>query len=318
MPSESRDVHVALGPGREFDLIRTLVEQWGSRATGIGDDAAILNVPAGQQVVVSTDTSVEDVHFRRAWATPREIGWRAAVAALSDLAAMAAEPLGTLVAMVLPPERLSIVEDLAAGIGEAVASCHAPIIGGDISKGPTLALCITVLGSAIAPLRRSGAREGDRLYVTGRLGAPGAALRALESGTLPNASHLARFLHPRARMAEGQWLARAGAHAMIDISDGLASEARHLAAASRVGIEIALDDLPVVDGVTAEDAARSGEEYELMIVAPTGLDTLAFERRFDLSLRLIGRVASTGAARVDFTRSGRRVDLALGYEHFSS
>ena len=112
----------ALGPGREFDLIRALTNRWGTLARGVGDDAALLDVPPGDVLVASVDSVVEGVHFRDGWFTPREIGWRATTAALSDLAAMAAAPLGVLVSLSLPEAWLPRVDDLADGIGEAVDS----------------------------------------------------------------------------------------------------------------------------------------------------------------------------------------------------
>src|SRR5690349_2458955 len=111
---------IELGPGREFDIIRELLARWGPRALGIGDDAAMLEVPAGEQLVVSADSSVEHIHFERAWLTPREIGYRATMAALSDLAAMAAAPLGVLLAIGLPKSWLDAVGELGDGVGEAI------------------------------------------------------------------------------------------------------------------------------------------------------------------------------------------------------
>ena len=177
----------ALGPGREFDLIRALTKRWGKLARGVGDDAALLDVPAGEMLVVSADNIVEGVHFRDGWLTPREIGWRAASAALSDLAAMAAAPLGVLVSLSLPEAWLPRVDDLADGIGEAVAGAGTFIVGGNIAGAHELNVAMTVLGHCARPLRRSGALPGDALYVTGRLGGPVTALRALERGEIPHA-----------------------------------------------------------------------------------------------------------------------------------
>jgi thiamine-monophosphate kinase len=108
-----------MGPGAEFDAIRAMVERWGDRACDIGDDAAVLSIPRGEQVIASVDTAIEEQHVRAEWLTPREIGFRAVVAALSDLAAMAAQPTGILVALALPPRWLAAITELADGIGEA-------------------------------------------------------------------------------------------------------------------------------------------------------------------------------------------------------
>src|SRR5690349_5447142 len=257
-----------LGPGREFDIVREMQRRWGTLARGLGDDAAILDVPAGHRLVVSTDASVEDVHFRRGWLSPEEIGWRATAAALSDLAAMAATPLGFVVAVTLPDEWRDALPGLVDGIGHAARDAATAIIGGDLTRGRDLALTITVLGHAASPLARGGARPGDALWVTGRLGGPLAALRAFERGDAPLPAHRARFARPRPRLAEARWLAAHGARAAIDVSDGLLAEAAHLAAAGGVRLRVDLDRLPCVEGTSPSDAARSGEEYELLLAAP--------------------------------------------------
>lgn len=315
-PGASAAAGSRLGPGAEFDLIRRLAARWGPLARGLGDDAAVLDVPAGHQLVVSTDTAAEDVHFRLDWSSPHEVARRATVAALSDLAAMAALPLGLVVAATLSDRMLEDVEALADGIGEAARRAECPIVGGDLTRGDRLCLTTTVLGHAVAPLRRTGVRAGDRLYATGRFGGPAAALAALRAGGAPRAEHHARFADPRPRLAEARWLAARGAHAMIDVSDGLASEIRHLAAASGVHLAIELDRVPCVDGVSPEAAALSGEEYELLCASPVELDGAAFERAFGLPLSEIGWAMPGGPA-VGFVLRGSRVELGGGYDHFA-
>jgi thiamine-monophosphate kinase len=305
---------VELGPGREFDLVREMQRRWGTLARGLGDDAAILDVPAGERLVVSTDASVEDVHFRRGWLTPEEIGWRATAAALSDLAAMAATPLGFVVAVTLPDEWRDALPGLVDGIGEAARDASTAIIGGDLTRGRDLALTITVLGHVATPLRRSGARPGDALWVTGALGGPLVALRAFQSGESPPVEARARFARPRPRLAEARWLAAAGAHAAIDVSDGVLAEAGHLAAAGGVRAILELDRIPCMDGVPPEDAIRSGEEYEVLVAAPP-LDAAAFARAFGIALTRVGRVEA-GAPVAEAWRDGARVDLATGHDHF--
>ena len=307
---------VALGPGREFDLVRALRVRWGTRARGLGDDSAVLTVPPGEQLVVSTDQSVERVHFLREWLSPREIGRRATTAALSDIAAMAAEPLGVLVALALPRTWLEHAEELADGIGDAIDEANTVVLGGDLSASEELVLALTVLGSAAHPLRRSGARVGDRIYVTGVLGGPGAAVRDWRAGVAPAIGARERFVHPRARLREARWLARAGAHAAIDISDGLLGDLAHLAAASGVRIVVDLDAIRTIAGVSPLAAARSGEEYELAIAAPAGLDVAAFERDFELALTAVGQVES-GAPEVYAMLAGERVAGLGGFSHFS-
>ena len=317
-PHPAPQGHTALGRGGEFDMIRDLAQRWGRAARGLGDDAAILEPPVGEQLVVSTDTSVEDVHFRRRWLTSGEIGYRSAMAALSDLAAMGARPLGMTVALALPPAWKEDLGPLADGIGEAARDVECHVIGGDLSRSETLHCTFTVLGASARPVLRSGAKVGDSVYVTGQLGGPGAALRALSAGTDPAPHARERFARPAARIREGAWIAQHGANAMIDLSDGLVSDAEHIATASGVSLTIDLDKLPVLHGCTARDAARSGEEYELLFTAPTDLDVNAFGRTFRLPLTVIGQVdAPSGENRVMFTSQRKRVDLEKGYDHFS-
>ncbi|HEU4563795.1 MAG TPA: thiamine-phosphate kinase [Gemmatimonadaceae bacterium] len=306
----------ALGPGREFDLIRHLLARWGSRAQGVGDDAAVLDVPRAARLVASTDSAIENVHFRREWLAPEEIGWRAAMAALSDLAAMAAQPLGVLVALSVPDRWRDDIPALADGIGAAAEEAGARIVGGDLTGAGELAIGITVLGAAAAPLLRGGARPGDTIYVTGTLGGPRAALRAWSRGETPTPAQRERFARPVARLREAAWLARHGATAGIDISDGLLADLAHVSVASGVRMAVALDELPVVSGASREDAARSGEEYELAVTAPPGLDSLAFERAFGVPLTPIGRVEA-GAPGVEATLGGERVAPGGGWDHFS-
>ena len=206
MPTSPQS-HLPLGTGVEFDAIRAMLQVWGSQASGIGDDAAMLQVPAGESLVVSTDATFEHVHFRREWLTPHEIGARAAAAALSDLAAMGATPAGLLLALGVPPAWRGEMEALAHGVGEVAAAALCPIVGGNVTRAGELSLTITVLGTSPRPLQRAGARTGDALYVTGMLGGPGAALDALLRGATPRDVDRARFAAPRARIAEGRWLA---------------------------------------------------------------------------------------------------------------
>ena len=310
--------NIGLGPGREFDLVRTMLTRWGTAASGIGDDAAIVDIPAGEQLVVSTDASIENVHFRREWLSPEEIAYRATMAALSDIAAMAAAPRGFLVALTIPERWVADLAALADGIGAASRAADCPILGGDITRGTALGITITVLGSAAVPARRDAAQPGDRIYVTGVLGGPATALRALELGEQPQALHLERFARPRARLREGLWLAQHGARALIDISDGLVSELRHLAVASGIEVRIDADRIPVMRGCSLEDAASGGEEYELVVSVPHQLDANAFARAFATPLSEIGEARAADVPAVLAYRgvNDERVDLGVGHDHF--
>lgn len=315
--SAEHEPHLPLGAGAEFDAIRAMLREWGPRASGIGDDAAVLDVPAGERLVVSTDATVEGVHFRREWLSSEEIGARAATAALSDLAAMAARPLGMLLALGVPDGWRPELRELARGVGASAAQARCPVVGGNVTRARELSLTITVLGTVERPLRRRGARPGEEVYVTGRLGGPAAALRALESGRVPDPEHMARFAGPRARIAEARWLAGCGATAGIDISDGLGADLAHLARASGVSVDLHLTHVPCVDGVPPEDAVASGEEYELIVTFPADAapDEGQFASQFGIPLTRIGvaqRATGEPVRAID-----AHVDPVRGHDHLS-
>ena len=310
----SPDSNIDLGPGKEFDLVRILLAEWGKAARRIGDDAAVLDVPMGERLVVSTDTSVEGIHFRRDWLNSFEIGYRATAASLSDLAAMAARPLGILIALTLPEGNKQDAREIATGIREGASAVLCPIVGGDLSSGKELSLTITALGSASRPLARSGAKVGQRVYVTGRLGGPAAAVRAWRAGKEPTESDRARFANPVPRIEPAIGLAERGATSGIDISDGLMADVGHVAAASKVCIEIDAERIPRVDGVSAVQAASSGEEYEIVVTAPE-IDTAKFSEEFGLDLTEIGRVVA-GTTGIVLMQGGERIIVPPGFDHF--
>jgi thiamine-monophosphate kinase len=303
-----------LGPGKEFDLVRVLLAEWGKAAQRIGDDAAVIDVPTGERLVVSTDTSVEGIHFRRDWLNNFEIGYRATAGSLSDLAAMAARPLGILIALTLPEGDKREAREIATGIREGASAVLCPIVGGDLSSGRELSLTITVIGSAPRPLARSGAKVGQRVYVTGRLGGPAAAVRAWRAGSEPAQSDRARFANPVPRIEPAIGLVERGATSGIDISDGLMADVGHIAAASKVCIEIDAERIPHVDGVSALQAASSGEEYEIVVTAPE-IDTAQFSEEFGLDLTEIGRVVA-GTTGIVLMQEGQRIAAPPGFDHF--
>jgi len=308
--------HTPLGGGSEFDVIRRMLERWGPRARRIGDDAAVITNVGDRPLIVSTDTSVENVHFKREWLSPQEIGYRAAAAALSDLAAMGANPLGMLSALAIPESWRGSIDAIGDGIGDAAELSGAPIIGGDMSLGAELSLTFTVLGTANDVLFRTGARPGDRVYVTGRLGSSGATLLALQQGRIPDPVHREKFAHPVPRIREAAWLAEQGAASGIDISDGLGTDLAHLAAASRVRILIDLGSIRTAPGIEPADAASSGEEYEIVVTSPSDLDIIAFEEKFKVELTPIGHVEH-GPAALTFLLDGREAETPSGYLHFN-
>ncbi len=308
--------HVVMGAGGEFDLIRTLAARWGGAAAGLGDDAAVLDVPAGHRLVVSTDASVEGVHFRRDWLTPGEIGWRAMASALSDLAAMGAAPLGVLLALTLPDAWRADLAALADGMGACVAASGTQIVGGDTTRGDALALAITVLGTAERPLRREGAQVGDAVYVSGALGGPHRAWQALAAGVRPTDADRIRFARPVPRLSLGAWLAAHGATAAIDVSDGLAQDLGHVASASGVHLRLDAAAVPCLPGATPAEALAGGEEYELAFTAPAGLDVVAAAAAGGVAVTRIGAVVA-GPAGVTVGDAGRVVEVPRGYDHFS-
>ncbi|MBK8248940.1 MAG: thiamine-phosphate kinase [Gemmatimonadetes bacterium] len=311
--------HVAMGPGGEFDLIRRMLARWGDLAAAVGDDTGPVPIPEGERVVVSTDSSVEGVHFQREWISPREVGRRATMAALSDLAAAAVTPRAVVLTLALPPDQRSTVEDLADGVGDAVREVGhgARIVGGDLTRASQLVVGVTVIGSGPAPLGRAGARPGDSVYVTGVLGGPGMALDAWRAGVPPSRWARDRFAAPRARVAEGLWLAERGAAAMIDISDGLSSELHHLAAASGCEVRVDLARVPRPSDIGWREAVSSGEEYELLVAMRGEVDVNAFARAFGVPLTRLGVVRAAPSGGVVALDDGVRVDLPGGHDHFS-
>ena len=247
----------------------------------IGDDAAVITTGDEDRLLVSTDLVVQGVHFDLRLGDLSDAGWKALNVAASDIAAMGASPAFALLSVAAPAG--TDLDRLATGVAEASAVLGCPIVGGDLSGGPAVTVSVTV-GALLPedgrqPLLRSGARPGDVLFVTGPLGASAAGLRVLretngrppkDGAVVPTGVDVTRliaaYLRPRARVAEGISARLGAASAAIDLSDGLASDVRHLAAASEVGVVI--DRLPAVPGATEEEALGGGEDYELLLAAP--------------------------------------------------
>jgi thiamine-monophosphate kinase len=330
----------------EFQLIAKLRERLegarGERSAaaaevvaGSGDDAAI-TVPSGA-TVTSVDLAVEGVHFRRETSQPRAIGHKALAAALSDLAAMGAVAGEAYVQLGLPEDfGEDACLELADGLAALASEHGVAVLGGDISRAPVLIIAVTAVGHAASPgalVRRSGAREGDLLCVTGELGGAAAGLALLDDANLAEAvapgiaaALRARQLEPQPRLAAGRALAEAGASAMIDLSDGLAADARHVADASGVRIEIDAELIPVAAGVTevAEAAgadatamaAAGGEDYELLVaLAPESLEVAAPLVEGDgVPLRRVGRVVPGEGVSL-LRGSGAELEVK-GFDHF--
>jgi len=267
-----------LGDLGELGLLAELERR--GLASGIENDAAVVD-----GLVVTQDALVEDVHFRFDWISWRDLGFRAAAVNLSDLAASGAEAHGLVVSLGASPDTL--VEDVLE-LYEGIAEAAVPVVGGDTTRADKLLLSVTALGRSERVPGRGGARPGDALVVTGPLGAAGAAFREQ------------RFVRPPLRLAEGRELART-ASAMLDISDGLAPDAGHIAVRSGVRCVIDLELVPLADGATVENLGF-GEDYELLAAT-----------REPGAFHVVGRCEQGEG--VDIRLHGEPVDLA-GWEHF--
>jgi thiamine-monophosphate kinase len=326
----------------EFELLAALRERLpapGARVRlGSGDDAAV-TVPGGA-VATSLDATVEGVHFRRETSTLRQIGRKALATALSDLAAMGAEPGEAYVVLGVPADlgEADLLE-LGEGLVAVAAETGTTIAGGDLTRAAELSLAVTVTGHAPRPedfVTRAGARPGDLLVVTGELGGAAAGLLLLEDPTLaasvPDPDALrARQLDPTPRLDAGRALAGAGATAMIDLSDGLAGDAGHVAAASGALLVIDAEAIPIAAGVAALAAAAGrdplelstagGEDYELLAALPPDrlADALASVARTGTPLTQVGRVESAEAdPRAEVRRPGGEAMPSRGFDQLRS
>jgi thiamine-monophosphate kinase len=315
----------------EFGLIARLtggLEPGPGVEAGVGDDAAVLLPTPGHRLVVTTDVLVEGLDFTAELSEPEDWGWKAVAANLSDLAAMAAEARWLVLALTVPEATpVPTLERVYAGVGEACRTFGVSLVGGDVSAGPALSLAVTALGEAERPVLRSGARPGDRLVVTGPLGAAAAGLALLRSGDPAAKELLGRFpglaaahRRPQPALAMGVVLARAGATAMIDVSDGLAGDALHLAESSGVGLEVHEATVPLAPGVVQAAALLGLDPLALALAG--GEDFVlaaALPRAADLGGVLdCGRFVADPAQRVRMTQSGPMPLAGLAYDHFRS
>lgn len=299
---------------------------------GIGDDAALVDV--GGRAVLTHDLLVEGVHFRRATTGWEDLGHKALAVNLSDLAAMAAEPVAALVGLVLPPDAgPEEVDRLYAGM-EALAGAHGvTIAGGDLSAGPAVVVAVTAVGrpaEGLVPLRRSGGRPGDALCVTGALGSAAAGLLVLDRPDLGAGVNGARglrdaLLRPAPRIAAGLALGRGGARALMDLSDGLALDAWRMGRACGLRAVIDLEALPIAPGAAAIAradgwepevlAATGGEDYELLAAVPPEALPGLRAALAPLPLTAVGRLEE-GEPGAVVLRDGAPVALQrLGWEH---
>jgi thiamine-monophosphate kinase len=266
------------GRGAEFELIERIRLRVASRADvllGIGDDAALLRLPEGHDLVVSTDTLNAGVHFPHD-TVPSAIGWKALAVNLSDLAAMGARPAWCTLSLSLPHADVAWLESFIDGFLRLATQHEVALVGGDTTRGP-LSVCVTAHGLVERGrgLRRDAARIGDDIWVTGTLGDAAAALAQLQAGGVADPALRARLDRPEPRVAFGRALAQC-AHACIDVSDGLLQDLGHVCRASGVGAEVDVDRLPASPALVARSSgdtlrgeqACGGDDYELCFSAP--------------------------------------------------
>ena len=320
-----------LGPGPEFDLIRELLGPEAALPPGIlagpGDDCAVLE----GGTLVSSDLTIEGIHFQRDWISPEEAGFRATAAGLSDLAAMAAEPMGVLLSIgVEPSEAHGVAKDLQRGAAEACRREGVPILGGDLSASPgPIMVDVVALGRSEHPVLRAGALPRDEVWVTGWLGGSGAAVHLWKEGRDPPQPLREAFARPRPRLREARWLTdRAPINSLLDLSDGLAGDAGHLSAASQVSLVLMEAAVPIHPSVktvfqTGQEplhfALEGGEDYELCLTAPAGaLQELrgAFREAFGIPLTQIGRVVEGKDVFLERVGGGIRSLERKGFSHF--
>ncbi len=290
---------------------------------GIGDDAAVVEPERNALEVITTDGLVEGVHFDQSFVAAADIGYKALAVNLSDLAAMGAAPRVALLSLMLPPGwPVAHVDSLLDGMMALAARARIAIVGGNIARSPgPLVVDVTVTGSVHRRriLKRSGARAGDDLYVTGTLGGSAAGLRTLRADPSAAGPAVDRYRRPEPRTRFGLMLGRHGAaRACIDLSDGLADGVRQIAHASGVGAIVDADAVPVADGATLRDALGGGEDYELLFAAsPRMRSRLRSARRLvkDLAVTRIGRMTADRAMLLN--RNGSTEELPSGFVHFA-
>ncbi len=332
-----------IGGVGEFSLIASIRHRMEGKypsevALGIGDDCAILHPQSGMEWVITTDTQVEDVHFRRAWLTPYQIGWRAMAVNLSDIAAMGAQPFGALAALALPvATEATFFDQLLDGLCDLGLHCQCPLIGGNLARDPAhLSLTLTVLGHVPRgqSVLRGGAKVGDEIWVSGQLGGAAAGLRTFKYTIALSDTDCTplrrRYAQPQPRVREAIFLRASGClTSMIDLSDGLAGDLGHLCDESGVGAQIMAAALPLQAGVRevavaqGEDplelALRGGEDFELCCTARPGtLNPLldAFWDQFGIGLTRIGTMTSERVLQLVHA-DGLQTSLSpQAYDHF--
>jgi len=286
---------------------------------GIGDDCAVVPIPRGHQALITTDFSLENVHFKRAWHPAESVGHRCLTRGLSDIAAMGGEPLALFLSLALPRDLpQSWVDGFFRGLLKLAGKFKVSLAGGDTAQSPGGVLAdIVVLGSVPKgkAVLRSGARPGDRIYVTGELGASAAAIDLLSRGKKIRPRDFLGHFHPMPRIEVGRLLREKGlASAMIDISDGLSTDLGHICEESGAGAEIEIDAIPVARKADLRFALHGGEDYELLFTAAGGKKVPS--RIAGVEVRQIG-VVTRGWKVWIRDKDGLKQELKpQGWEHF--
>ncbi len=305
---------------------------------GVGDDAAILDIGSNDVLVATCDVQVEDTHFRLRGITPHDIGRRALAVNLSDIAAMGARPRFALISLLVPPTLdVAVLDGIYAGLREEAARFDVALVGGNIARNAErLIIDITLLGTGTRNrlLRRNSAKPGDMVMVTGSLGSAAAGLLVLEDGQLAAkvapenlVGVLAAQRTPTPRVAAGQWLAQHAVTTGIDVSDGLAADISHICEASRVGVQIEAESLPIqpetatVAALAGQDpqnlALFGGEDYELLFTVPTDRAHALARELFDatgVKATAIGTICMGSA--ITLFREGKPSPLpSTGWDH---
>jgi thiamine-monophosphate kinase len=324
-------------PG-ELAILRAIRDRAGrlpSRGVrlGIGDDCALLKVRAGEELAVTTDLSIEGRHFRLDWHPAESVGHRTLARGLSDLAAMGARPVAAFLSLGLPKELTMArtgsrawVERFLDGLLGLAVEHGVPLAGGDLAESPFAVADIVLTGAVPRgeALLRSGARPGDRIYVTGSLGGAAAELEALSKSPqcfaeVISAAKSSPHLYPQPRIAQGLWLLKRGfASAAMDVSDGISTDLRHLCEASGVAAEVDASALPLGAGADLAMALHGGEDYELLFTSPASVRVP--RKNAGVNVTAIGHILPFKAGRpLIMLRSASGVEVLepRGWEHFS-
>lgn len=306
----------------EFGLIErisALVPLAADGVVGIGDDAAVLDLPG--KLVASVDAVVEGRHFKREWTSGEDVGHRAAAAAMADLAAMGGQCKALMVALTLPSEtEVSWVESLMTGIVDEAAELDAEVVGGDVTRGDTIVVSLSALGTVSDVVRRSGAQPGDIVALAGRQGWAAAGLTVLSRGFRSPRALVQAYQRPHPPYDSGPAAARGGATAMIDVSDGLLADVSHLAKASGVLADLESELIPVADQLQETSSAfnvdpltwvlAGGDDHSLVATFPAS-------SQLPQMFTMIGRITAVGANGPGVAVDGRHWSgQGGGHDHF--